>query len=172
MTQKIIGGFLILISVLGVLGNRGNLAESLPVAILFTVIALVLIIKKPRSNVEREILRLNQETLISALHCSGLSLPNNMACYIRFENDGFRFSGSGVEYKLTFDKITEIKILSNVRSIRNYMKYADHLSISYLNNGVLHMIKFELLNNKSKVKAWIKIFNEDFKQSGVNSFYL
>ncbi len=172
MTQKIIGGFLILISVMGVLGNRGNFAESLPVAILFTIIALVLIIKKPRSNVEREILRSNQETLISALHCSGLSLPSNTTCYIRFENDGFRFSRSGVEYKLTFDKITEMKIISNVRSIRNYLKYADQLSISYLDNGILHTIQFELLNNKSKVRAWIKIFNEDYKLSGVKSFYL
>ncbi|WOO36385.1 hypothetical protein R2R35_21750 [Anaerocolumna sp. AGMB13020] len=172
MAQKIIGGFLILISVLGVLGNRGNLAESLPVAILFTMIALVLIIKKPRSNMERDILRLNQETLISAIHCSGLSLPSNTACYIRFENDGFRFSRSGVDFKLTFDKISEMRILSNVRSIRNNRKYADHLSISYLNNDVLHTITFELLNNKSKVRAWIKIFHEDYKLSEVKSFYL
>lgn len=172
MTQKVIGGFLILISVMGVLGNRGNLTESLPPAILFTLIALVLLIKKPRSKVEREILRLHKETHIWALHYSGLSFPFNTSCIICFENDGFRFNGSGVEYKLTFDKITEMKIISNVKSIRHYVKYADQLSISYLNDCNLHTINFELLNNTLKVRTWIKIFNEDLKSSEVNSFYL
>lgn len=207
MAKKIIGFILIAVSVFGAISNYKNPMESLPGAILLSVIGIYLFKSKTRKEKETERYRKEEaisynQTHTTALHQTGLPLAQGAECEIGFEEDAFRFYGGGTDFYLAFEKITDICIKTETEIQKQYVSsiggavagavifgqlgaiiggrvkekesttISEYLIFTYIREGQIDYVSFELTNDIVKVGNWIFRFNYSYKTAVRNTISL
>lgn len=125
--RKIAGIILVIICVLAcTIGGGGT--EAIYPSVIFGVIGLVLIFKKPKTKEEKqkkqkelENKREYEKVHMDMFHVAGLPIAEGTPCVCGMESELFEFSGSGNKFHLHFDKITSIDIKTDVEIQKQYV---------------------------------------------------
>lgn len=122
MARKIIGGILIVISilVLAVEFPTGNLEPIAP-AVIFIVVGLVLLFRKPKSRAEKAAQKAVAERRISGTHFAGLPLAEGAAVSLDFLDQEVEITGGGNAFSLPYSKITDMSIKTDTEIQKAYV---------------------------------------------------
>lgn len=199
--QRIIGFILWGMAALVILVERNNnLSEVLPPAIVFLIIGLILILKKPKTKEDKQKIKENKlalknynETHITTKHQSGLPLAIGTICDVGFNDDNFSFYGGGNNFNLSINKITDICLKTDAEIHKQYVSsiggavagaavfgplgaivggrakekksttITTYLIITYLKEGQIDYISFELVDGSNLAQKWINNFNQNKK---------
>lgn len=125
--RKIIGLVLWGIAILAVIGTENKMEVVTP-AIIFFIIGLILIVKKPKSKEEKQRSKANAKKIMedninkfNAIHEAGLPIANGAACVISQNEDSFIFTGAGNTFNLVSNKITDICIKTDTEIQKQYV---------------------------------------------------
>lgn len=132
-----------------------------------------------------------EETHLKAIHQAGLPLANGIDCLIGYEDGKFNFNGSGNSFNLSFDKITDICIKTNTEIQKQYVSsigsavaggvvfgtlgaivggrakekksttITEYLIFTYLKDGIIDYISFDVTTNWFKAQKLIDMFNKN-----------
>ncbi|EHQ88292.1 hypothetical protein [Desulfosporosinus youngiae] len=107
-------------------GIVNNNFEGIPPGILFLLIGLFLIIKKPKTQAQKEerakaIER--QKALVYGKHQAGLPLSEGLGCELEgnLSEDNLTITGGGNTFKLAFSKITDMVIKTDTEIQKSYV---------------------------------------------------
>lgn len=198
--QKIIGFVLWGVAALVIVVEQEDLSEVLPPAILFIVVGLILIVKKTKTKEDKQRIKDNidqqnryNKLHMTAKHQAGLPLATGAECAVGYEDDGFSFNGSGNNFSLSFNKITDICLKTDSEIQKQYVSsvggavagavvfgplgaivggrakkkttttVTNYLIFTYLKEESIDYISFELNYGYNMAKDWINKFNEEQK---------
>lgn len=129
----------------------------------------------------------------NAIHEAGLPISNGTNCMVTYDEDGFIFSGAGNTFNLAFNKITDICIKTDTEIQKQYVSSiggaiaggvvfgplgaivggrakekktstsTDYLIFTYLKNGEINYISFNVTDNWLKAQNLVDKFNENNK---------
>lgn len=142
--RKFFGGLLLIEAAALALSMIGNEVEAgLWCCLAISVaLGLFLLLKKPPSQeqlerkaaaeaekeqqriqrqADRQKLKERQSRMVLGEHMTGLPLAQGVVCSVLFNDDHVVISGSGHEFRLAYNKITDLQMVSNVEIQKSYV---------------------------------------------------
>lgn len=138
MTKKIVGALFAVVGIVGVITFIQSQAITNLIAAIacFSVATYFLLIYKQKTTEEivakknaedkrkqenEKLKDLNDRTIFSAAHQTGLPLAEGTICSVVYKKDYFKISGGGVDFKLSCEKITDVTMTTDVELQRSYV---------------------------------------------------
>lgn len=179
---KIVGIILWCIALIGLIGGKDNITEALPPAIIFFIIGLFLIIRKPKTKEEKQQSKENAKRMMetklnrfNAKHQAGLPIAKGVDCTVSYGDEKFTFMGGGNTFNLSFNKITDACIKTETQIQKQYVSVGGrakqkelkttnrYLIFTYLKDEAIDYISFDVTKNWAKVDTIINKFKKNNK---------
>lgn len=132
--QRWVGIAFLVISILGLIAGLSGgtaLQESIAPVVIFAIIGIVLLVKKPKTKEEKLKAKEDKESLkeyhkshFRVQHVAGLPMPQGFGCSIAFEEDKITIDGGGNTYRVDSYKITSVDTKSDFEIQKQYVSSA------------------------------------------------
>lgn len=134
MARKILGGLLLFFAIFGLIGSLSDdnpdaiVAGIIVIVIVFIIPGLLLLFIKGKGKEEKAAIKSEKQKAkdrrartVFGEHMAGLPVAQGTNCTLIFEDDHIIMDGGGNSFRVSYDKITDLQIKTDVDIQKSYV---------------------------------------------------